>query len=58
MVFSFFPPIGVGPPPRDPASLLAHRALFSSDTICNDLGPPLADIVLFRLPLKALKHVC
>ena len=39
-------------PLRDSASLLAHRVVSGFDTICNNLGPPLANIVLFELSLS------
>ena len=32
-------------------SLLAHHSVFGSNTICNSLNPPLADIVCFS-PLR------
>ena len=49
-------------PLRGPTSSLAHRSVSSSNTICNSLSPPLADIVLFGLsvsgfPSKFLKRV-
>ena len=44
-------------PIRETAKRLAHRPVSSSDTICNDPDPQLADIVLFGLPLKALKRI-
>ena len=34
---------------RGTASSLAHDLVFDSDTICNDLSPPLVDIVFFGL---------
>ena len=37
------------------ASSLAHRPMSSFDTICNGPSLPLADIVLFGLPLKVFK---
>ena len=44
----------VSTPLRGTASPLAHRSVSGSNTICNGPSPPLADIVLFGLPLKAL----
>ena len=46
-----------GTPPRvyslrGITSLLAHRSVSGSDTICNATGPLLVDIVLFRLSLS------
>ena len=38
-----------------PTFLLAHCSVFGSDTICNNLNPPLANIVIFGLPLKVFK---
>ena len=66
------PPLGpnvfTGTPPRvypfrGTARRLTHRPVSGSDTICNDLGPLLADMVFFGLslsgfPLKALRRVC
>ena len=61
-----YPPLGpsvfTGTPPRvyplrGTARRLAHRPVSGSGTICNGPDPPLADIVLFGLPLKALKRV-
>ena len=49
----FTPP----PPFWGTARRLAHHPVSDSDTICNGPDPPLADIVLFGLPLKALKRV-
>ena len=63
------PPLGpsvlTGTPPhvyplRGTASLLTHCPVFGSDTICDDPGPPLADIILLGLslagfPLKVFK---
>ena len=48
----------VSTPLRGTARRLTHRPVSGSDTISNDPDPPLADIVLFGLPLKALKRVC
>ena len=50
-------------PLQGSTSLLAHRPVFGSDTICNSPRPPLTDIVLFRFslsdfPARFLKHVC
>ena len=50
-------------PLRGSASLLAHRSVFDSDTICNNPSSPLADSVLFglslsRFPSRFLKRVC
>ena len=42
-------------PLRASVSLLTHRSVSGSDTICNNSSPPLADIVLFGLPLKVFK---
>ena len=39
----------------DSTSSLAHRSMSDFDTICNDPSPPLADLVLFGLPLKVFK---
>ena len=39
-------------PLRGSASLLTHRLVSSSHSICNNLNPPLADIVLFGLSLS------
>ena len=36
-------------PLRGSASSLAHRPVSDSDTICNSLSTPLADIVLFDI---------
>ena len=56
------PPLGpsvlTGTPPhvyplQGTTRRLAHRPVFGSDTICNDLDPLLADIVLFRLSLSS-----
>ena len=49
-------------PLRGTTSSLAHCPVFGSDTICNGLGPLLADIVLFGLsfsgfPSRFLKRV-
>ena len=49
--------------PEGPASLLAHRPVSGSDTISNDLSPPLAYIILFglslpSLPSRFLKCIC
>ena len=38
---------------RGSASLLAHRPMSGSDTICNSPNPPLADFVLFGLSLSS-----
>ena len=51
------------PPVWGLASLLAHRPVSGSDTICNGPNSPLADIVLFGsslsgFPSRFLKHVC
>ena len=35
--------------------LRLHRPLSSSDTICNDVGSPLVDIVLFWASLQGFK---
>ena len=54
---SFPSPINVGPPIHalsNPASLMAHRSVSGSDTICNNPSPPLGDIVLFGLSLSGL----
>ena len=48
----------MGPPIHPLQSLvssLAHRPVSGSDTICNNPSPPLANIVFFRLSLKAFK---
>ena len=42
----------VSTPLRGTARRLAHRPVSDSDTICNNPGPPLADIVLFGLFLS------
>ena len=42
-------------PLRGTTSSLAHCLMSGSDTICNSPDPPLAYIVLFRLPLKVFK---
>ena len=42
-------------PLRGLASLLTHRPVSGSDTICNSLSPPLTNIVLFRLSLNIFK---
>ena len=42
-------------PFQDPTSSLAHRPVSGSDTIHNSPSPPLANIVLFGLPLKVFK---
>ena len=55
------PPLGpsvlTGTPPRvyirGTTRRLAHRPMSGSNTICNDPNPPLADIVLFGLPLSS-----
>ena len=39
-------------PLRGLVSLLAHRPVFGSDTICHSQSPPLADIFLFWLSLS------
>ena len=54
------PSVLAGTPPcvhplRGSTSSLAHRPMSGSCTICNSLSPPLADIVLFGLPLKVFK---
>ena len=38
-----------------PMSLMTHRPVSGSDTICNGPSPPLADIVLFGLSLSGLR---
>ena len=54
------PSILTGTPPRvyplrGTTSSLSHRSVSGSDTICNGPSLPLADIVIFRLPLKVFK---
>ena len=45
----------ISPPLRGSASSLGHRSVSGSDTICNSLSPPLADIVFFEFSLKVFK---
>ena len=50
---SLLAPRLVSTPLRGTARRLAHRPVSGSDTICNGLDPPLADIVLFGFPFWA-----
>ena len=43
------------PPPFGSASLLAHHPMIGSDTFCNYLSPPLADIIFLGLSLQRFK---
>ena len=40
---------------RETASSLTHSLVSGSDTICNDLRPPLTDTVLFGFSLSGFK---
>ena len=47
----------VSTPLRRITRRLTHRSVSGYDTICNDPGPPLSDIVLFRVFLSGLSSL-